>query len=354
MNASTAKPWPLLFAVCGWSGSGKTWLLERLIQHFHSKDLWPGVIKHDAHRLELDRPGKNTARLWEAGVEALLAHDPTQTFLRLRKSSGELDPTFIPWLASRVDFILVEGHKSTPLPKIWLEHPEKKGTPDDLENVLDVLPWTDDRRVDRAAELIEKWLDERFKKIPARVGILTGGKSARMGRPKEALPWREGTLLDHIVRQAQSIDPAPVLLGGCPESRIPSCLRLPDVPGVFGPMAGLLSAARWQPTQPWLFIACDMPLVTAEALQWLVEQRRLGAWALMPETAQSKQPLCAIYEPPVFPLLENAAASGRFSIHSAVAHPKTFNLPVPASLQSAWTACNTPEEWEEVQKQKVK
>ena len=44
-------------AIVGNSGAGKTTLLERLIPALKRKGLRVGVVKHDAHRFDIDHPG---------------------------------------------------------------------------------------------------------------------------------------------------------------------------------------------------------------------------------------------------------------------------------------------------------
>ena len=42
------------------SGTGKTTLLENVIKDLAARGLRVAVLKHDAHRLELDKHGKDT------------------------------------------------------------------------------------------------------------------------------------------------------------------------------------------------------------------------------------------------------------------------------------------------------
>ncbi len=54
------------------SGTGKTTLLEKVIAELKSRGYRVGVIKHDAHRFEIDQPGKDSYRLSAAGADATL------------------------------------------------------------------------------------------------------------------------------------------------------------------------------------------------------------------------------------------------------------------------------------------
>ena len=50
------------------SGTGKTTLLENVIKDLAARGLRVAVLKHDAHRLELDKQGKDTWRFRQAGA----------------------------------------------------------------------------------------------------------------------------------------------------------------------------------------------------------------------------------------------------------------------------------------------
>ncbi len=353
MQISNNSSHPLVFAICGWSGSGKTWLLERLIAYFYEHGLSVGVVKHDAHQLELDRPGKDTDRLWKAGACRLIAHDAEQVFIRARKNSSDIEH-HLGYFAKQVDFVLLEGHKNTALPKLWLEHPDKEEKPDGLHNIIDILPWNAENRLERAKEIINNWLADAWSAAPLYAGILIGGKSKRMGKPKAALQWQGRNLLESILDTVKEEIANPVLLGEAPtEISLPDFKQIPDITGCEGPMAGMLSAMRWAPTSGWLFAACDMPLLSVEALQWLQQQRKPGRWVVLPCIEDQVQPLLAIYEPQAQEMLENACRGGNFSLREALNHPKTYRAAIPQELTSNWKNCNTPAEWSATQNHSI-
>ena len=58
----------------GFSGAGKTTLIEQVIAAFRARGLRVSVIKHAHHRFDIDRPGKDSYRHREAGAfEVLIA-----------------------------------------------------------------------------------------------------------------------------------------------------------------------------------------------------------------------------------------------------------------------------------------
>ncbi len=150
-----------ILAVCGHSGSGKTTLIEALLPLLETRGVRTAVLKHDAHRLTVDKPGKDSARFFDAGARVVLAHDATQGFLRWRKERSE-DVT--EWLQDAlsglpvsVDLILVEGHKDSPWPKFWLRKADETEIPESVKSVLAVFGFGK-ARPEAVRDLILEWM----------------------------------------------------------------------------------------------------------------------------------------------------------------------------------------------------
>ncbi len=113
-------------------------------------------------------------------------------------------------------------------------------------------------------------------------------------------------------------------------------------------MGGLLSAMRWQPAARWLALACDLPLITPEAVAYLLEQTRPGTDATMPTISDGAgcEPLFAVYEPTARWVLELAAERGDFSLHRAMGAARVLRPQPPAPLAAGWTNVNTSEDWD--------
>ena len=282
------------FGICGYSGSGKTTLILELIQRLSALGLRVGVIKHDVHGLNVDREGKDSDRFFKAGADVLM-RSPNERFLRLHPHAEESLEATLRSLAPGYDLLLLEGHKDTPLvEKVWLQSDTGEPCPPEAVNIVRVLR-RDEDRVGILMNLLLQWLKEKSLATPLYAGILIGGESRRMGTPKHLLQLPNGrTWLEKIVSNLPASTQQVVLLGGRASSRalIPPALNhlplLPDITDKQGPLAGMLAAMRWSPFASWLFLSCDMPLLTAEALQWVVSHRAPGVWGVLPRTAISE------------------------------------------------------------------
>lgn len=196
---------------------------------------------------------------------------------------------------------------------------------------------------------IEQEYVQREKNRPVWGCILIGGKSSRMGRPKHLLPGVDGR--SWLERSVGILDPYVenvVVSGG---GELPASLvtipRLADIPGMQGPISGLVSASRWLPRCSWLVVACDMPLLSEEAVEWLLAERASGEWGRLPRLAGRKmgEPLFAWYDCRGIRQFEEMARRGEFRVGKIGTHPKLSAVEVPASMQTAWENVNTPEEF---------
>lgn len=330
-----------VLAACGWSGSGKTTVLEAAIPRLVAGGLRVAVVKHDAHGIQVDREGKDSDRLFRAGATVVL-RAPDHSFARFPASSDTDLERVLRTLAATHDLVLVEGHKDTPLPKVWLTDQAGAAAPDSIRQLLATLPW-ERERVAAFLQLAEQCVRHHFAARPLLGGVLVGGASSRMGRPKHLAKVGRQSLLDGVYG-ALSTHAAEILLLG-EAARTAPRRHLPDAPGVVGPLAGLLAALRFNPCAAWLVAACDMPALTAEALAWVLTHRRPGVWAVIPRDSLGRlEPLGAAWEPQMAPLLEDLVLRGEKAPRLAAQHSKVRTPTLPADLAPAFANINTPEE----------
>ena len=102
------------------SGTGKTTLLEKVIASLKIRGYRVGVIKHDAHRFDIDHPGKDSHRLTAAGVDTMLISSPEKlAMIKQHSASPPVDEILASYFTD-VDIVLTEGFKKSDLPKIEL------------------------------------------------------------------------------------------------------------------------------------------------------------------------------------------------------------------------------------------
>ena len=109
---------PYAIAVVGNSGAGKTTLLERLIPALKGKGHRVGVIKHDAHRFDIDHPGKDSHRLTAAGADTMMITSAEKLAMVKRHAASPPIEELLERYFSDMDLVLVEGFRGSSLPKI--------------------------------------------------------------------------------------------------------------------------------------------------------------------------------------------------------------------------------------------
>jgi molybdopterin-guanine dinucleotide biosynthesis protein MobB len=100
-----------IFGIVGRQNSGKTHLVTRLVRHFVAQGLTVSTIKHTHHHApEVDRPGSDSARHFEAGAaETVLASD--SGWVLFHRSSVAPSLREIRARVAPCDVLLVEGYK---------------------------------------------------------------------------------------------------------------------------------------------------------------------------------------------------------------------------------------------------
>jgi molybdopterin-guanine dinucleotide biosynthesis protein A len=179
-------------------------------------------------------------------------------------------------------------------------------------------------------------------------GVLIGGSSTRMGQAKSLLRYRGRSFVELVIEVLRERTERVVLLGeGQTPVVSPETARVPDPPGLAGPLAGILAALRWRRDVCWIMVACDLPLLRVEALDWLLEQRQPNRWAILPKVDPARvEPLLAVYEPQSLELLEQLVASGRRCPRHIEGHPAVHAPTPPRGLCACWTNINTPEDFD--------
>ncbi len=107
----------LFIGFIGYSGSGKTTLIEKLIERFTSEGFTVGAVKHDAHKFEIDYPGKDSYRMKHAGAKrVVLSSEDKLAMVEDREKEKSLDE--IKEMFDDCDIVFVEGYKLEDLPKV--------------------------------------------------------------------------------------------------------------------------------------------------------------------------------------------------------------------------------------------
>lgn len=112
----------------GRKNSGKTTLMENVIAGLTAEGHRVAAVKHDAHRFEIDHPGKDSFRFTAAGavITAISSREKTAVVLHHREEIPL--ESIVRRFAEGVDIVLAEGYKASPFSKIMV-HRKSSGDP---------------------------------------------------------------------------------------------------------------------------------------------------------------------------------------------------------------------------------
>jgi molybdenum cofactor guanylyltransferase len=193
--------------------------------------------------------------------------------------------------------------------------------------------------------------------------ILAGGASSRMGRDKGLLDFGGIPLILHTARLLEPLV-AEVTVVGSPrryaalglhaiadedDSQAPGRASKPG----RGPLAGIATAltvtrSRWN-----LIVACDLPYLSAEWLDWLLSRAlRSSDEVVIPRTEHGIEPLAAMYRRECCGPIAAALALGVRKVSGAIeklrvdlVYPREWRRADPSAL--ILRNMNAPEDYEE-------
>lgn len=111
--------------VVGWSGSGKTSLIVRLLPVLAARGLVVSTMKHTHHRFDIDRPGKDSFEHRSAGAREVMVVS-TSRWALMHELRDEPEPPVDALIAhmAPVDLLLIEGFKRHTHPKLEIHRPD--------------------------------------------------------------------------------------------------------------------------------------------------------------------------------------------------------------------------------------
>lgn len=178
--------------------------------------------------------------------------------------------------------------------------------------------------------------------------VLSGGKSTRMGADKgliayHGMPQRE--YLYHILEKV--CNKSFLSIRSEQRQEIQSGFDTIIDEDIFkGPFNGLLSAHKTHPEAAWFVLACDLPLITKNAVKELITARDTDSFATAFALKENPlpEPLCAIWEPKglaeAIPYLDRGAGScpRKFLINNKtkLVFPKNPNVLMNANSEEEY------------------
>jgi molybdopterin-guanine dinucleotide biosynthesis protein A len=234
-------------------------------------------------------------------------------------------------LFNACDLVLVNGNHFDAQQQVLFIHPAKSMTskleeltdvklivlteeglavPDYLQALAQTVPTIELENDAAIIDFFESYLRGR---VPLLNGlVLVGGNSTRMGTDKSSLVYHDKKQRDYVYELLQPLCDEVFISCNARQSTDISLPRIEDRFLGIGPMGGILSAFQFAPDRAWLTLACDMPHLTQQTFNYLIQQRKPSklATAFVNTELGFPEPLLTIWEPRAYPVLLEALSLG--------------------------------------------
>lgn len=165
--------------------------------------------------------------------------------------------------------------------------------------------------------------------------VLTGGEGRRFGGRKAGADLAGVPMARRVLR---ALEPTTAVCGFVVAARDPLPADVParrDREEGRGPLEGLAVALEWarhEGCEGAVVLACDLPLVDPQTVDWLVRgyrQRPAGAvHGMVPEVEGRLQPLAAVYSLGSLPVIEDRLQCSDRSLHGLLGALQVYRLAV--------------------------
>jgi len=182
--------------------------------------------------------------------------------------------------------------------------------------------------------------------------VLAGGRSSRMGSDKALLAAGEITFLERALRITSPVAARTMIVGPKVHyARFGEVLE--DIYAGCGPLGGIHAALSATRTELNLVLSVDMPKMTANFLDWMVQQAAAAPeLATVPEIDGRPQPLCAVYRRRIGEVAAQLLARGEYKVGRMFSNVPTRMLKEQQIVAAGFSPelfhnVNTPEEYEQ-------
>lgn len=142
--------------------------------------------------------------------------------------------------------------------------------------------------------------------------ILAGGESKRMGIDKSLVKYNNKRLIEYPIELLQKCCNEIIISSEINKLTEFNFQKVADEKGKFGPLSGIYSCLKASKNERNIVISCDMPLVSIELIKYLIQIQKEKE-LVMPFYNSHYEPLCAIYNKSLIPIIENQFEQNDFS-----------------------------------------
>ncbi|MDI1356011.1 MAG: molybdenum cofactor guanylyltransferase [bacterium] len=157
--------------------------------------------------------------------------------------------------------------------------------------------------------------------------ILAGGRSSRMGSDKGLLEFKGKAIIEHVIAQLRPTVNNLVIVANNSNYNVFGYPVICDQIKDAGPAGGIHAALAHSDAESNFIVSCDMPFVTTDAIEYLIEQSH-HSQITVPLFKDKLEPLFGIYDTACAPEWQNLIKKNIFKLQLLIDHFKTNTLRV--------------------------
>lgn len=163
--------------------------------------------------------------------------------------------------------------------------------------------------------------------------VLAGGKSRRMGTEKGLLKLGGKHLIEYAIEILEKVCGRILISENSDTYDFLGYPVIADIVPNSGPMGGIYSGLMNSETDLNLVLSCDMPFISEELLNYLINNSE-GFDVAVPWLGEERfEPMCALYHKNTIPVFEQFIQSNNYKIQDVYRKLKTNKLLISAELK---------------------
>jgi len=182
--------------------------------------------------------------------------------------------------------------------------------------------------------------------------VLAGGRSSRMGSDKSLMVLNGKTLVEYAIDALKPLCNKVVISSNNFIYDFTGCEVWPDELPERAPMIGIYSCLKRSETGINIILSCDMPLMSTEMLEYLLENSANHDITVPVHGDHFIEPLCGIYKKSSLEILKEFIDRGNFRLNECI-QAASHQLVVADSNLSFYTPglfsnMNSPEDFRSI------
>ncbi|WOD43109.1 molybdenum cofactor guanylyltransferase [Hwangdonia lutea] len=179
--------------------------------------------------------------------------------------------------------------------------------------------------------------------------ILAGGKSSRMGTDKGFMLLNDKPFVQYSIDALKSLVSEIIIVSDDSDYDAFRLKRVNDITKNAGPIAGICSGLEASFTDYNLILSCDIPLISSEVLQQLIDAIDDDSEIIQIENQGKTMPLIALYKRHVKNKFKQFLQQDERRLRVAVKACKSKNIILEKEYEFSTMNVNTKEELKQVE-----